>query len=133
MGDGTVKPTSPAKPGPVKSSASIVTSRPPTAEERRRAQRVLLRIPVQVRIEGKVEPVRGITHTVSENGGLVVLPDPLTVGAKVVLENPKTQKTVEAKVPRPPQFSGEGSLVPFEFLTPAPGFWGIIFPPTGTN
>lgn len=127
-----MKPTTPVKPGPARSSASVVTSRPPTAEERRRAQRVLLRMPVDVRLEGRVEPVKGITHTVSENGGLIVLPDPLAVGVKVTIENPKTQKSVEAKVARPPQISGEGSLVPVEFCTPAPGFWGIVFPP-GVN
>jgi hypothetical protein len=125
-----VKPTTPVKPGPAKSSAAVVASRPPTAEERRRAQRVLLRMTVSVRLEGKVEPVRGVTHTVSENGGLIVLPDPLTVGTKIIIENPKTQKSVEARVARPPQISGEGSLVPVEFSTPTPGFWGIVFPPS---
>ena len=125
-----MKPTIPVKPGPGKSSASVVASRPPTAEERRRAQLVLLRMPVHVHIEGKPEPVRGITHTVSENGGLIVLPDPLTVGTKVRVENQKTQKSVEARVARPPQISGEGSLIPIEFTTPAPGFWGIVFPPS---
>lgn len=125
-----MKPTTPVKPGPARSSASVVTSRPPTAEERRRAQRVLLRMPIQVHLEGKAEPVRGVTHTVSENGGMIILPDPLTVGAKVTIENAKTQKKVEAKVVRPPQISGEGSLVPVEFSTPSPGFWGIVFPPT---
>ena len=125
-----MKPTIPVKPGPAKSSASVVTSRPPTAEERRRAQRVLLRMTVSVRLEGKAEPVRGVTHTVSENGGLIVLPDPLTVGTKITVENPKTQKSVEARVARPPQISGEGSLIPVEFTTPSPGFWGIVFPPS---
>ena len=125
-----MKPTTPVKPGPAKSSAAVVASRPPTAEERRRAQRVLLRMTVSVRLEGKVEPVRGVTHTVSENGGLIILPDPLTVGTKITVENPKTQKSVEAKVARPPQISGEGSLIPVEFCTPAPGFWGIVFPPS---
>jgi PilZ domain len=127
-----VKPTTPVRPGPGKSTAAVVASRPPTAEERRRAQRVLLRMTVSVRLEGKTEPVRGVTHTVSENGGLIVLPDPLTVGTKITVENPKTQKSVEAKVVRPPQISGEGSLVPLEFCTPSPGFWGIVFPPAAS-
>ena len=127
-----MKPTTPVKPGLGKSSAAVVASRPPTAEERRRAQRVLLRMTVNVRLEGKVEPVRGVTHTVSENGGLIVLPDPLTVGTKIIIENTKTQKSVEAKVARPPQISGEGSLVPVEFSAPSPGFWGIVFPPAAS-
>jgi PilZ domain len=127
-----VKPTSPVKPSLAKSSATVVASRPPTAEERRRAQRVLLRMTVSVHLVGKAEPVRGVTHTVSENGGLIVLPEPLTVGTKITVENPKTQKKVEAKVARPPQISGEGSLVPVEFCTPEPGFWGIVFPPAAS-
>jgi hypothetical protein len=85
---------------------------------------------VHVRLEGKVEPVQAITHTVSENGGLIVLREPLAVGTKITIENPKAQKTVEAKVVRPPQISGEGSLIPVEFSTPSPGFWGIVFPPS---
>jgi hypothetical protein len=125
-----VKPTTSVKSDLSKSPAKVVASRPPTAEERRRAQRVLLRMTVQVHIDGKPQSVQGITHTVSENGGLVVLPDPLTVGTKIIIDNPKTQKSVEAKVARPPQISGEGSLVPIEFSTPSPGFWGIVFPPS---
>lgn len=125
-----MKPTTPLKSDPAKSPARVVASRPPTAEERRRAQRVLLRMPVQVHIDGKPQSVQGITHTVSENGGLIVIPDPLTVGTKITIENTKTQKSVEAKVARPPQISGEGSLVPIEFSTPSPGFWGIVFPPS---
>ena len=122
-----MKPTIPVKPGLAKPGA--VASRPPTAEERRRAQRVLLRMTVVVRIDGKPQPVQGVTHTVSENGGLIVLREPLAVGTKITIENPTAQKTVEAKVARPPQTSGQGSLIPVEFSTPSPGFWGIVFPP----
>jgi PilZ domain-containing protein len=105
------------------------TQRPPTAEERRRAQRVLLRMPVTVHVAGKA-PMSGYTQTVSQNGAMIVVPEPLAEGAKVSLENPKTQKTVEARVVRPPQINSEGSLVPMEFLTPSPHFWNIFFPPS---
>jgi hypothetical protein len=37
---------------------------------------------------------------------------------------------VEAKVVRPPQTTGEGSLVPVEFSTPSPTFWNVFFPPS---
>jgi len=30
---------------------------------------------------------------------------------------------------RPAQLNPEGSLVPVEFLSPAPQFWNIFFPP----
>jgi hypothetical protein len=61
---------------------------------------------------------------------MVVIPEPLTEGTKVTIENPKTQAKVEAKVVRPPQITAEGSLVPVEFATPSPTFWNIFFPPT---
>lgn len=102
--------------------------RPVTAEERRRAQRVLLKMAVVVHVNGK-PPLQGQTHTVSASGALVVIPEPLTEGTKVTIENPKTQAKVEAKVVRPPQITAEGSLVPVEFATPSPTFWNIFFPP----
>ena len=123
-------------PSPAASSAAASASvkraaapRPLSAEERRRAQRVLLRMPVFVHISGKAQTVHASTHTVSENGALLVLAEPLAEGTKVVIENPKTQKHVEAKVARPPQVTSEGALVPVEFLTASPSFWNIFFPP----
>jgi hypothetical protein len=104
-------------------------TRPLTSEERRRAQRVLLRVPVRIRIAGKTQAVEGATHTVSATGALIVLSEALPQGTKVTIENITTQKTVEAHVPRPPQYSSEGSLVPIEFSVPAPNFWNVFFPP----
>lgn len=103
--------------------------RQPTAEERRRAQRVLLRIPVLAHLKDKAEPVTGTTHTVSATGAMIILPQGLAEGTKFVLENLKTQQKVEVNVVRPSQLNQEGSLVPIEFLTPAPQFWNIFFPP----
>jgi hypothetical protein len=103
--------------------------RQPTAEERRRAQRVLLRIPVRVHLKGREEPIEGTTHTVSATGGMIILRQGLEAGTKFILENPKTQQKVEVNVARPSQLNSEGSLVPVEFLAPAPNFWNIFFPP----
>jgi hypothetical protein len=126
LGIGTVKPLTNAKPAHAERPA---LSRPPTAEERRRAQRVLLRIAVLIHITGK-EPLKGNTHTVSASGAMVIIPEPLPEGTKVIIENPKTQAQVAAKVVRPPQITGEGSLVPLEFSTPSPTFWNVFFPPS---
>jgi hypothetical protein len=104
-------------------------TRQPTAEERRRAQRVLLKMRVLVHLANKPEPMVGHTHTVSATGGMLILPDGLAQGTKFILENPKTQERVEVNVVRPPQMNQDGSLVPVEFLTPAPKFWNIFFPP----
>jgi hypothetical protein len=107
----------------------VVSTRPPTAEERRRAQRVLLRIRVVVHITGKTNTLEGNTHTVSASGAMLILPEPLAEGTMIIIENPKAQSKVEARVVRPPQTSHEGSQVPVEFTSPSPNFWGIFFPP----
>jgi hypothetical protein len=111
------------------SASRPATQRAPTAEERRRAQRVMLRMPVNVHVNGK-PAMHGFTHTVSQNGAMVIVPEPLAEGAKVSLENPKTQKTVDARVVRPPQITSDGCLIPVEFLTPSPQFWNVFFPPS---
>jgi hypothetical protein len=104
-------------------------TRPLTSEERRRAQRVLLRVPVRIKVVGKAQAVEGSTHTVSATGALIVLAEALVQGTKITIENITTQKKVEAHVPRPPQYSPEGSLVPIEFSSSAPNFWNVFFPP----
>lgn len=114
-----------AVPAPVRPALQ----RPPTAEERRRAQRVLLRMPVILHVEGK-PAMNGFTHTVSQNGAMVIVPEPLAEGAKLSVENPKTRNTVEARVVRPPQITSDGCLIPVEFLSPSPQFWNVFFPPS---
>jgi hypothetical protein len=110
----------PVKPG---------LTRPLTSEERRRAQRVLLKVPVRLSVAGKKQPIEGATHTVSATGALIIVPEALLQGTKFTLENATTQKKIEAHVARPPQFSPEGSLVAIEFSSPSPNFWNVFFPP----
>jgi hypothetical protein len=90
-------------------------------------------MPVHIRVPGKPERIDAMTHTVSENGALVILREPLVQGSKLLVENPQTQKVVEAQVVRPPQLASEGVLVPLEFCTPMPAFWGIYFPPASSS
>jgi hypothetical protein len=115
----------------VKRNANTV--RPQTNEERRRAQRVFLRMPVLVYLEGKANPIHGTTHSVSASGAMIILPQGFPTGTQISIENPKTQKKVEAHVVRPPVMNAEGSLVPVEFTTPSPQFWNIFFPPNPNN
>jgi len=82
-----------------------------------------------VQVTGKANSLEGHTHTVSASGAMLVIPEGLAEGTNVTIENPKTQNKVEARVVRPPQMSHEGSLVPVEFTSPSPTFWGIFFPP----
>jgi PilZ domain len=122
-----VKPGHPLKPGSTPTRPAL--TRQPTAEERRRAQRVLVRIRILVHLPGKVSVIEGFTHTVSATGAMIILPEGLAQGTKFTLENAKTQQRVEVNVVRPAQINQEGSLLPVEFLTPAPLFWNIVFPP----
>ncbi len=90
-------------------------------------------MPVLVYLEGKPNPIHGVTHTVSASGAMIILPQGLSTGTKISIENPKTQKKVDAHVVRPPVMNAEGSLVPVEFTTPSPQFWNICFPPNPSN
>ncbi|GAC1635431.1 MAG: hypothetical protein NVS9B14_12660 [Candidatus Acidiferrum sp.] len=122
-----MKPSTPQKAH--SNSVKPGLTRPMTSEERRRAQRVLLRIAVKVHVTGKTQILEGFTHTVSANGALIIVPEPLPQGTKISIENVKAQRTVEATVVRPPQFSTDGSLIPVEFGAVSPNFWNIFFPP----
>lgn len=84
---------------------------------------------VLIHMANKAEAMEGHTHTVSATGAMIILPEGIAQGTKFILENPKTQQRVEVNVVRPPQMNQDGSLVPIEFLTPAPQFWNIFFPP----
>jgi hypothetical protein len=86
-------------------------------------------MPVIVHVPNRPDPIEAQTHTVSQNGGMLLMPQGLAEGSKVTLENPRNQKQVEAKVVRPSQASQGGSLVPVEFVTPSPTFWAVYFPP----
>jgi hypothetical protein len=123
-----MKPATPHK-SPQANSVKPGLTRPMTSEERRRAQRVLLKIAVRVHVTGKTQIFDGFTHTVSANGALIIIPEPLAQGTKISIENVKAQKTVEATVVRPPQFNSDGSLIPVEFGAVSPNFWNIFFPP----
>ena len=125
-----MKPLTNAKPTPnAAPSVRPALNRPPTAEERRRAQRVLLRISVTIHVNGK-QPIAGNTHTVSASGAMIILPEALPEGTKLTIKNSKTGNKVEARVARAPQVTGEGSLVPVEFMTASPIFWNVFFPPS---
>jgi hypothetical protein len=90
---------------------------------------VLLRMPVLLHIANQAEPVKAETHTVSQTGAMLLVREGYPVGTKVTLEHPPTKNRVEVRIVRAAQLSQGGSLQPVEFLTPAPNFWGVFFPP----
>ena len=100
-------------------------------EERRRSQRVLLRVPVKIHValEGKQTVHDAITLNVNAHGALVALKQHLGTGASVVLEHSATKEQISCKVVRPPREAPEGFHTALEFDSVAPDFWKIAFPP----
>jgi PilZ domain len=100
-------------------------------EERRRSQRVLLRVRAQIHVavEGKATTFEVETLNVNPHGALVIMRQSLIPGTRLVLENNTTRERVACKVARQPRESSEGFQIPLEFDSPAPQFWRIDFPP----
>jgi len=100
-------------------------------EDRRRSQRVVIRVPVTVQVGAGSEAVTFAAHTVAVNDQGAMLAAPQTIAANTQLEitNDRTRQHVTARVTRTPPESSEGFLIPVEFLAPAAGFWQISFPP----
>ncbi len=118
----------------VPGSAVGAVPQPPNrivGEERRRSQRVLLRVRAQIHValEGKATTFDVQTLNVNPHGALIVMQKFLGPGTRLVLENNVTRERVACKVARQPRESSEGFQVPLEFDSPAPQFWRIAFPP----
>lgn len=123
-----------AKPAPISDSGVGRFPQPVnriSGEERRRSQRVLLRVRAQVHVavEGKAATFEVETLNVNPHGALVIMRQSLIPGTRLVLENNATRERVACKVTRQPRESSEGFQVPVEFDSPAPKFWRIDFPP----
>ncbi|HTZ73302.1 MAG TPA: hypothetical protein VMB47_05245 [Candidatus Aquilonibacter sp.] len=100
----------------------------------RRSQRVIVDVPLVIRSETN-RPFREETFTLTVNahGGLVVLENPVALGQKVVLMNPKTWDEREAIVASlGPPYAGLAT-VGVQFTEPAPEFWAISSPPSDWN
>jgi hypothetical protein len=102
-----------------------------TNEERRRGQRVLLRVRanVHVALQGQATTFEVNTLNVNPCGALVVMKQSLPAETRLVLEHRGTRERIACKVARAPREIPEGFQVPLEFDSPAPGFWKIAFPP----
>ena len=106
-------------------------SQPPLSE-RRRGERVLIRIPVKIYAVGK--DGRHInenaeTMVVSRFGALLRLSTPLKHGTSLELTNNFTEKTERFRVIWVADKPKEGKFdVGIELATPKEEFWGVTFP-----
>jgi PilZ domain-containing protein len=130
--------TTPARAGaqpnaPRKSSAVAAGSSQTLAgEERRRSQRVLLRVRanIHVALQGKPTTFDTTTLSVNSHGAMIILKQNLPPDTRLVLEHSGTKERVPCKVIRTARENPEGFQIPIEFDSPAPNFWGIAFPPS---
>lgn len=121
------------KPGPIATAPTVSPVKHVIAgEERRRSQRVLLRVhaSVHVALKDKQVKIDVTTLSVNNHGALVVLKQSLPTDAQIILEHGTTKERIGCKIARPAREMPEGFHIPLEFESPAPNFWGIAFPPS---
>jgi len=102
------------------------------AEERRRSQRVVIRIPVRLRFTrgSKAETIAAKAVTVNDHGALLICPCVFPVGTRLEVEHENSGRRQAGHVLRVPRITALGFEVPVEFDKVVPGFWGIAFPPS---
>lgn len=100
-------------------------------QDRRRGQRVLLRVRAQIHVAlgGTASTLEATTLSVNPRGALVVVKQNLPPETRFVLEHNGTRERVPCKVVRPAKEMPEGFHTPVEFDEAAPDFWKIAFPP----
>lgn len=100
-------------------------------EDRRRSQRVMIRIAVTLHFTAQGKPIAldAFTANVSDHGALLVSPQNFAAGTRFVLEHKITRERQNCRVTRAPQKIGENFHVPVEFEAAATDFWKIAFPP----
>jgi len=104
----------------------------PDVQNRRRSERVILRISVIVLAEDeerKQLQERAETQVVNAHGGLLLMRSHLHVGQSFLLNNPQNGVETSCRVVRVEEQGLEFYNIAFEFDRPAPHFWPIVFPP----
>jgi hypothetical protein len=102
------------------------------AHNRRRSQRVLLRMPVQViaRAAGNEHiSETAFTSSVNAHGALIYMSLKVEVGNKLIIKNMETEEEQFVRVIRTNPAPEGHTEVAIEFLRPSPKFWRIAFPP----
>jgi len=109
------------------------TPAPPSYANRRRSQRVLLVIPVEIvwtsgqglRVQEHAE-----TEVVGAYGALLRMKTRLAMGSRVQIRQPRTGLSAEARVVNVSSPQQDGLVrIAIEFAVPDEAFWGIKIPP----
>lgn len=102
------------------------------APNRRRTQRVLLRLPILVIARGPDQQhisENAFTTNVNAHGALLSLSMRVELGQKILIRNPDTLEEQFVRVVHVTPAAEGKTEVGVEFLKPAPKFWRISFPP----
>lgn len=102
------------------------------APNRRRSERVILRIAVVVLAEDedrKQLQEAAETQVVNAHGGLLKMRSHLHVGQSFLLNNPRNNTEMSCRVVRVEEQGMEFYNIAFEFDRPSPNFWPVVFPP----
>jgi hypothetical protein len=111
---------------------TIPSSNHASIPNRRRSQRVLLRLPVLIIARGADNqhvPENAFTTNVSAHGALLLLTMRVALNQKILIRNPDTLEEQFVRVVHVTPAAEGKSEVGVEFLRPAPKFWRISFPP----
>ena len=105
---------------------------PLRGKTRRRSQRVMIRIPVTLRLTTAAQEVilQVTTAWVNDHGAMLQCSRMLAPDTTLEIQNERTCEKQLCRVTRTPIESRDGYLIPVEFAAPTPGFWHISFPPT---
>jgi len=102
------------------------------AANRRRSQRVLMKIPVRVSTQaGAASFFEEDTHTlaISAHGALLVVAAPVYRGQRFMLSHLQTKASLECIVAHVDKVPGGQTRVGVEFMMPNQTFWRVAFPP----
>ena len=121
----------PATPVRTSKVGAVGAAQAVAGEDRRRSQRVLVRVRanLHVALQGKPTTFETVTLSVNNQGAMIILKQSLPLDTRFVLEHGGTKERVACKVVRAPREMPDGFQIPIEFDSPAPNFWRIAFPP----
>jgi hypothetical protein len=100
--------------------------------ERRRSQRILLRVPVRIYAnfpDAGPLYLEASTETVSAHGALLNMPKPIEMGTRLMLTNLVTEEEIVCRVVFSSRTKEGQDQIAIEFLDNAPRFWRVAFPP----
>ena len=96
----------------------------------------MLQMPVHIHLktaDGRLLRQDGFTQAVNAHGGLLEMETKPEPGQRMLLRNPNSGVKQSATVVFAKKSGDSGYAVAFEFDSPAPRLWALVFPPEDWN